>query len=367
MPKRTTDPPPPTKKAPPLMTRRLFRSDAPAGESEDEADITVGEADIALDEVEAAEQSAEETEISLDELELDDGDDPCPSPFERITIAPGLSEREYVAHMMRQAPASDPVPPSRPTLSSESPTLTGKGALALAPEPEETPDADEERASGTVSKSLAAEPSPHDMSLDSLSSWPVPADPFGPLTLELGDSVPPPAVEEAPPISVPPAPRPANGASPSFRPVSGDALELVGVRAQSVRPQTPPTVSMREVRDRFDVGDFSGALILAEAILEHDPESVDALLYAEHCRDVLKQMYISRLGGVKRVPQVAVTDEQLRWLSLDHRAGFLLSLVDGRSSFEEVLDMSGMPPVDALRLLMELLQQNVIKVGEAKA
>jgi hypothetical protein len=38
-------------------------------------------------------------------------------------------------------------------------------------------------------------------------------------------------------------------------------------------------------------------------------------------------------------------------------------LVDGRSSFEEVLDMSGMPAIDALRLLLELLQQNVIKVA----
>jgi hypothetical protein len=156
---------------------------------------------------------------------------------------------------------------------------------------------------------------------------------------------------------------PGNGAPLSFGPMSGDALELVGVRAQSVRPPPSIGITMRGVRDRFDVGDFSGALIMAEGILEHDPESVDALLYAEHCRDVLKQMYISRLGGVGRVPQVAVSDEQLRWLSIDHRAGFLLSLVDGHSSFEEVLDMSGMPPIDALRLLLELLQQNVIKVA----
>jgi hypothetical protein len=167
---------------------------------------------------------------------------------------------------------------------------------------------------------------------------------------------------DAAPLASSDAPRPPNGGPLSFGPTSGDALELVGVRAQSVKPPGPATITMRAVRDRFDVGDFSGALILAEGILEHDPESVDALLYAEHCRDVLKQMYISRLGGVGRVPQVAVSDEQLRWLNLDHRAGFLLSLVDGHSSFEEVLDVSGMAPVDALRLLLELLQQNVIKV-----
>ena len=51
----------------------------------------------------------------------------------------------------------------------------------------------------------------------------------------------------------------------------------------------------------------------------------------------------------------------MRWLSLDHRAGFLLSLVDGRSTVDEVLDMSGMSELEALRLLLQLLQQNVIK------
>jgi hypothetical protein len=303
--------------------------------------------------------------------------------------------------MMREAPASDPVPekPSAPP-----PTAPSGAAPA------------DQRASGTIS----TKPGPFDMSLDSISSWPAPDGDGVELTLDLLDSSPPGAKSSPsapPPPSIPPPPSlpdtsttgvrdrvidfepdlerepephtkpypeplPAASAPPqsppepepggpqlpngrplSFVPASGDALELVGVRVQSVKPQSPPRITMRAVRDRFDVGDFSGALILAEGILEHDPESVDALLYAEHCRDVLKQMYISRLGGVGRVPQVAVTDEQLRWLNLDHRAGFLLSLVDGHSTFEEVLDVSGMPPVDALRLLLELLQQNVIKVG----
>jgi hypothetical protein len=148
----------------------------------------------------------------------------------------------------------------------------------------------------------------------------------------------------------------------SFGPTAGDALELVGVRAQSVKPGPEPKATMVEVRDRFDVGDFSGALALAAKILEEEPEHVDALLYAEHCRDVLKQMYISNLGGLRRVPQLAISPEQLRWLALDHRAGFLLSQLDGRSTFEELLDVCGMPPFEAIRLLVQLLQQNVIRV-----
>jgi hypothetical protein len=86
------------------------------------------------------------------------------------------------------------------------------------------------------------------------------------------------------------------------------------------------------------------------------------MLLAEHCRDVLKQLYISRLGGLGRVPHASMASEQLRWLSLDHRAGFVLSLVDGHSTLDEVLDMSGMPDLDALRILFDLLQQNVITI-----
>jgi hypothetical protein len=278
-----TDPPPTKKKAPPS---ELAPGDVGSGEVE----VSVGEA-----------------EISLDDLDLDL--EAHSSPFERVTVAPGISEREYVGRMMRQAPI-DLKPASLTPDALETLTLDLPDMLLAAP--------------AGNSRIPAPSPLPQVESIDGA--------------------------------------RRSSCAPRSFRPAAGDALELVDVRSKSVRPPLAPNITMRAVRDRFDVGDFSGALILAEGILESEPESVDALLYAEHCRDVLKQMYVSRLGGMKRIPHVAVTDEQLRWLALDHRAGFLLSLVDGRSSFEEVLDVSGMSTVDALRLLLDLLQQNVIKV-----
>ena len=59
--------------------------------------------------------------------------------------------------------------------------------------------------------------------------------------------------------------------------------------------------------------------------------------------------------------------EELRWLSLDHRAGFLLSFVDGSMSIEEVLDVSSMPELDVLRIMFELRQQGVIEIEEPPA
>ena len=114
------------------------------------------------------------------------------------------------------------------------------------------------------------------------------------------------------------------------------------------------------MRERFSLGDYSGALEIAEAILARDPVNAEALRCDEECRAKLVHMYTARIGPIDRVPMVVVAREQLRWLSIDHRAGFLLSHIDGVSSLEMILDVSGMPLLDALKILCELSQQRVI-------
>jgi len=118
-----------------------------------------------------------------------------------------------------------------------------------------------------------------------------------------------------------------------------------------------------DMQDRYAVGDFTGALVVAESILDSDPDNVDAKRYAQSCREVLTQMYAARLGSMDQVPSVVVPADQITWLSLDHRAGFLLSLVDGISNIEEILDISGMTRLDALRIMFTLAQQNVISLS----
>jgi hypothetical protein len=120
---------------------------------------------------------------------------------------------------------------------------------------------------------------------------------------------------------------------------------------------------LRQIADRYATGDFSGALVLAEAVLESAPEHLEALRYADKCRDVLMQMYAARLGPLDQIVAMSIPSEQIRWLSLDHRAGFLLSRVDGTSSVEELLDISGMPRLDALRIMYGLFQERVITLS----
>ena len=127
----------------------------------------------------------------------------------------------------------------------------------------------------------------------------------------------------------------------------------------------PPSVrgenaTADDMQDRYAVGDFTGALVIAESLLDQDPENEDAKRYAQSCREVLTQMYAARIGPMDQIASVAVPPDQITWLSLDHRAGFLLSLIDGTLSIEEILDVSGMSRLDALRIMYTLVQQNVI-------
>jgi hypothetical protein len=125
-------------------------------------------------------------------------------------------------------------------------------------------------------------------------------------------------------------------------------------------PEPGPTNPLTDMRDRFSLGDYTGALDIAEKILTTDANNVEASTCAESCRAVLIKMYSARIGPMTKVPVVMVPRHQLRWLSIDHRAGFVLSHIDGTSSLEMILDVSGMPPLDALRILYELVQQRII-------
>jgi hypothetical protein len=127
-------------------------------------------------------------------------------------------------------------------------------------------------------------------------------------------------------------------------------------------PSKKPPPGEREMNDRVSVGDYSGALEIAEAILAEKPNDPVAKACAENCRQVLRKMYAARIGPLDRVPTVAVARDQLRWLSIDHKAGFVLSLVDGVSSLEMIIDVSGMPELDTLRILSELAQQRIISL-----
>jgi len=220
------------------------------------------------------------------------------------------------------------------------------------------------------------------------SSRPAPAEP------------PPAAVAPAPP---PPAPKPPPAAAPEapVRPAAppgqgpgyakspwddgpaaaativlepGGGLELDIVAEKSdLRPLVPERragqgslkndvdVWMEGTRELFALGDFSGSLEMIEKILKVDPNHAEARAYLRQNEATLIAMYESKLGPLTNVPRLAISEEEVMWLNLDHRAGFLLAQVDGIVNFEELFSLSGLPRLDTARILATLLADGVIR------
>lgn len=88
--------------------------------------------------------------------------------------------------------------------------------------------------------------------------------------------------------------------------------------------------------EAFDRGDFLGALAVAD-----------------------------RLLGRRRVPVVIALRSQIHQYSLDHREGFLLSLIDGVEPVEHLFDVAGIPMLEVLRLLCQLVEKRVVALVDA--
>jgi hypothetical protein len=286
-----------------------------------------------------------------------DLDDPL-NEFDRVTAIPELPSDLYVKQVMETAedsrvPLPDTMPPEPPPPAPQ--TLAPDEYFSLDSLPPEARDADSTAPYPAILRhhlqnAPTTRPAPLTLPTRSPGVPPAAASHTG---LELAD------LDSFGSLLA--APRAAPTAVHDPR---DPVLELSFDESEQRREhKVPEGGAIGDMKDRYAMGDFSGALVIAEGILESNPEDREASRYAQSCRGVLTQMYSARIGAMDQIVAVAVPSDQIRWLTLDHRAGFLLSLIDGGSTVDQILDISGMTRLDALRIMYQLLEQRVISLS----
>lgn len=70
--------------------------------------------------------------------------------------------------------------------------------------------------------------------------------------------------------------------------------------------------------------------------------------------------YEEALGGLGATLSVVAQSAVIRTMDLDHRAGYLLSLIDGVSTVEDIIDVASMPREQTLALLVDLKQRGLV-------
>ncbi|WP_426751390.1 hypothetical protein [Myxococcus sp. Y35] len=117
---------------------------------------------------------------------------------------------------------------------------------------------------------------------------------------------------------------------------------------------------LRGAEDLLELDDHSGAVDLLFKAKELAP--ADARVEALRVRSerMLMTRLESRLGDLGRVPVVRLQPDDIIWLNLDHRAGFVLAQIDGLVTYEDLFSLSGMTRLDTARILAQLLDEGVI-------
>ena len=135
-------------------------------------------------------------------------------------------------------------------------------------------------------------------------------------------------------------------------------LALVG----TFEPAQPPTgkrrlateqVALAEARSALFRGEVDAAVVLAEEAVR-TAGSIESPELKEHA-ELLQRIYTQRIGDLgRRVRIVGVPEDA------DPRATFLLSRIDRARPILDLLDVSGMPMLEALRLITQLLRQTTL-------
>ncbi len=117
---------------------------------------------------------------------------------------------------------------------------------------------------------------------------------------------------------------------------------------------------IQDIGDAVRFHDYERALVLAHAVLRERPADVIALACIDECGGALEALHVFSSASLQRVPVSAITGPALYGLKLDHRAGFILSLVDGVSTVALILDMCPMPRPQALQVVFGLIKDGVL-------
>lgn len=138
--------------------------------------------------------------------------------------------------------------------------------------------------------------------------------------------------------------------------VSGGAPE------QTLDLENTETVG-REMYGCYLASDFPEALVLAERVLEREPEHALAQLVLEKCRERLQPA--ARTLSPSSVLRLKMNELERHAGHIDPTSSFVLGHVDGISDAATVAALTGLPDAEALSRLHALLDLGVLEVVSA--
>jgi hypothetical protein len=116
-------------------------------------------------------------------------------------------------------------------------------------------------------------------------------------------------------------------------------------------------------------GNLDSAHDVVQSVLDQNPESdrAQSLLDAieeERGDDEPAASPTEKLGSMDNVPEREISMGEVANRDLDHRYGFILSLVDGQMTIDDILELSSMSRSETLDVLSGMLDESIISLNK---
>jgi tetratricopeptide (TPR) repeat protein len=108
-------------------------------------------------------------------------------------------------------------------------------------------------------------------------------------------------------------------------------------------------------------GELDKSVAAIDLALSEDPNSALGQKLIHRHRDQMLNVFQAFLGDLQRQPMLARPLHELASAPISPRAAFLLSRIDGQLSMDELLDVSGMPRIEAYRYLCQLFLRGILR------
>ena len=121
-----------------------------------------------------------------------------------------------------------------------------------------------------------------------------------------------------------------------------------------------PAPTIDRARGFCQEGEYERALSLLTLLLESAPQDPEATKLSRECHAALERECLSAIGSESAVLVPSVGFDELKRFGLDNVSGYLVSLMDGKTSVGTILDITSLPRSVAFRHLRDLLTRGLV-------
>ncbi|MBA3500875.1 MAG: hypothetical protein M4D80_37290 [Myxococcota bacterium] len=154
-----------------------------------------------------------------------------------------------------------------------------------------------------------------------------------------------------------------------FDPINARASDILeDVDETAPAKEAPEDKTRRRITTLFEKagqwsseGELERAVAAVDLALSEDPNSALAQKLIHRNRETMMTVFQAYLGDLMRTPQLARPLHELASAPISPRAAFLLSRIDGLLSIDEILDVCGMPRLEAYRHLCQLFLRGILR------